>query len=151
MFRNSISSQIAANGPAIKGGCVTWRSIRAVSCYFSLEMVPVQARYGACFCCHGIKFIACWRNRGTIYISGRGIVPVTNVRNGQWSSFAVQCWSKPGISPGAGFKLGTLERCPGLTLIMDLSLEQERFAKTVTSNLPLLSVLAAAFIYYYQD
>jgi hypothetical protein len=33
------------NGPVIKGGCVTWRSSRAGSRYFSQITVPVQARY----------------------------------------------------------------------------------------------------------
>ncbi len=37
------------NGPAIKGGCVTWRSIRAVSWYFRQNAVPVQDRYGVLF------------------------------------------------------------------------------------------------------
>jgi len=38
-----------ANGPAIWGGCVTRRSIRAGSCYFSQNAVTVQGGYGALF------------------------------------------------------------------------------------------------------
>ena len=38
-----------ANGPAIKGGCVTRRKHRAASWYFSREMVPVQGGFGALF------------------------------------------------------------------------------------------------------
>jgi len=38
-----------ANGPAIWGGCVTRRSIRAESWYFSREVVTVQGGYGALF------------------------------------------------------------------------------------------------------
>jgi hypothetical protein len=37
------------NGPAIWGGCVTRRSIRAESWDFSHETVPVQGGYGALF------------------------------------------------------------------------------------------------------
>jgi hypothetical protein len=37
------------NGPAIWGGCVTRRSIRAESWYFSRETVTVQGGYGALF------------------------------------------------------------------------------------------------------
>jgi len=37
------------NGPAIWGGCVTRRSIRAESWYFSREVVTVQGGYGALF------------------------------------------------------------------------------------------------------
>ena len=37
------------NGPAIWGGCVTRRSIRAVSWFFSQKAVTVQGGYGALF------------------------------------------------------------------------------------------------------
>ena len=40
---------MTANGPAIKGGCVTRRSIRAGSWYFSQKFVTVQGGYGAVF------------------------------------------------------------------------------------------------------
>jgi len=40
---------MAYNGPAIKGGCVTWRGHRAASRYFRQITVPVQARYGVLF------------------------------------------------------------------------------------------------------
>jgi len=47
-----------ANGPAIKGGCVTRRQHRAGSRYFSQETVPVQGGYGALFASHGTNFLA---------------------------------------------------------------------------------------------
>ena len=47
-----------ANGPAIKGGCVTRRRIRAESRYFSYETVPVQGGYGALCASHGTNFLA---------------------------------------------------------------------------------------------
>ena len=40
---------IGPNGPAIKGGCVTRRSIRAGSWYFRQKYVPVQGGYGVLF------------------------------------------------------------------------------------------------------
>jgi hypothetical protein len=40
---------MAHNGPAIWGGCVTRRSIRAGSWYFSQKAVTVQGGYGALF------------------------------------------------------------------------------------------------------
>ena len=40
---------MCANGPAIWGGCVTRRSIRAESWYFSQKAVTVQGEYGALF------------------------------------------------------------------------------------------------------
>jgi hypothetical protein len=41
--------QLKHNGPAIWGGCVTRRSIRAWSLYFSREAVTVQGGYGVLF------------------------------------------------------------------------------------------------------
>jgi hypothetical protein len=40
---------IAANGPAIWGGCVTRRKHRFESWYFSQKAVTVQGGYGALF------------------------------------------------------------------------------------------------------
>jgi hypothetical protein len=42
-------SPMPHNGPAIWGGCVTRRSIRAESWYFSQKAVTVQGGYGALF------------------------------------------------------------------------------------------------------
>ena len=70
---------LIANGPAIKGGCGTWRSIRAVSRYLRQIIVPVRAGYGALFACHGIMFIESWRNRGTMFLSDRELFPIDDV------------------------------------------------------------------------
>jgi hypothetical protein len=62
--------QMNANGPAIKGGCVTQREHRAGSWYFSQKVVTVQGGYGTCFCRQGTILIACWRSRGTSFLRG---------------------------------------------------------------------------------
>jgi hypothetical protein len=50
MFQNfSIAEKMQHNGPAIWGGCVTRRSIRAGYWYFSQKAVTVQGGYGALF------------------------------------------------------------------------------------------------------
>jgi len=51
-------ARIRANGPAIKGGCVTRRRIRVESPYFSHKAVTVQGGYGALFASHGTNFLA---------------------------------------------------------------------------------------------
>jgi len=95
------------NGPAIWGGCVTRRSNRAESWYFSQKVVTVQGGYGTCFCRHGTKFIACRRGRGTKFLSGRELVPVQKfdkwalaqcrdaiyleARNLSWCSYLIAC------------------------------------------------------------
>src|SRR4030042_996537 len=68
-----------ANGPAIKGGCVTRRKHRAGSWYFSRKTVTVQGGYGTCFCSHGTNLIACWRDRGTSLIGAANLSPGTNL------------------------------------------------------------------------
>jgi len=65
-----------ANGPAIKGGCVTRRQHRAESRYFSREIVTVQGGYGTCFCRPGTNLIEHYECRGTILISSRKAVLV---------------------------------------------------------------------------
>jgi hypothetical protein len=45
----SFAPRTRANGPAIKGGCVTRRQHRAGSWYFSQESVTVQGGYDALF------------------------------------------------------------------------------------------------------
>jgi len=69
-------AHINHNGPAIKVGCVTRRSIRAKSPYFSHEAVTVQGGYGTCFCRPGTNFIEHYVCRGTRLISGRESVSV---------------------------------------------------------------------------
>ena len=63
-----IGRRILPNGPAIKGGCVTRRRIRAGSWYFSQKTVTVQGGYGACFCRPGTNFIEHYECRGTSLI-----------------------------------------------------------------------------------
>jgi hypothetical protein len=40
------------------------------------KIVTVQGGYGTCFCRHGANFIAFWRDRGTMFLSGREFLPV---------------------------------------------------------------------------
>jgi hypothetical protein len=79
---NNISGRdmhtLAANGPAIWGGCVTRRKHRAESWYFSRETIPVQGGYGALFA-----------------VRVQILLSITRV--------AVQFVSEPGIYHGVGF------------------------------------------------
>jgi hypothetical protein len=40
------------------------------------KTVTVQGGYGTCFCSHGTDFIALRRGRGTMFLSGRELIPV---------------------------------------------------------------------------
>ena len=103
-----------ANGPAIKGGCVTRRSHPA-TCpgtprQRGRKVVPVARQVWRAFCRHGTNFIACRCGRGTSFISGREYVPVDKVGKRHWRSVAVQVVSKPEICQGAEFILRADER-----------------------------------------
>ena len=76
VFVPSFVRSLATNGPAIWGGCVTRRQHRAGSWYFSQKVVTVQGGYGTCFCHPGTDFIAYRRDRGTMFLSGRELLPV---------------------------------------------------------------------------
>jgi hypothetical protein len=138
---------ILPNGPAIWGGCVTRRSIRAGSWYFSQKAVTVQGGYGTCFCRHGTSLIACWRVRGTSLIGATNLSPVTNL---------VAC-------TGAVSRYN-LSRSQESVTVQDYDCGQKSVsgciyhykavlgagakAKTVTNNLPILSVLACVFLFF---
>ena len=63
---------------------------RYKSRYFSREIVTVQGGYGTCFCRQGTNFIACWRDRGTRFLSGRVFFQVDETGKSQRRSIAVQ-------------------------------------------------------------
>jgi hypothetical protein len=106
-------SVIAHNGPAIKGGCVTWRSIRAGSWYppaGGAECCPGARQVWCAFCRYVTNFIEHWRGRGTRLISGRVFIPIDEVGKRHWCSIAVQFISKAVFYHGTGFKLCAAER-----------------------------------------
>jgi len=89
------------NGPAIKGGCVTWRSIRAVSWYFSREFLPVARQVWRAFCHPGTSIIGSRRGRGTSLINGRDFLQVEEAPKWHWRSVAVQIVSEAEFSQDA--------------------------------------------------
>ena len=129
------------NGPAIWGGCVTRRKHRAGSRYFSQKTVTVQGGYGTCFCRHGTNFIERYECRGTSLIGAANLSPVTNLF----------------VGTGAVSRY-KLSRSQKFVTVQDLNCVQMSVsgcrnhykfvlgagakAKTVTNNLPILSVLA---------
>jgi len=97
-----------ANGPAIKGVCVTRRSIRAESRYFSQNAVTVQGGYGAFFA-----------------VQVQGLLSYTSV--------AVQGLWRAGYKSGYTEFYRNHWRGRG-TIIRNLSWVQEQIAKNVTSK-----------------
>jgi hypothetical protein len=62
-----------SDGPAIWGGCVTRRSIRVGSWYFSQKDVTVQGGYGALFASHGTNLNEHYVCRGTSLIGAASL------------------------------------------------------------------------------
>jgi len=71
------------NGPAIKGGCGTWRSPSVhLSRNFSRDLSRWQARYGVLFANPGISYIALRRDRGISFQVDEYLSGYTNLANG---------------------------------------------------------------------
>jgi hypothetical protein len=132
---------MAANGPAIWGGCVTRHSIRAGSWYFSREVVTVQGGHGTCFCSHGTNFIVCWRDRGTSLIGATSLSPVTNLVTGTGAVSRYKLSRSQKSVTVQDFNCGQM-RVSGCNGHYEFVLVAGAKAKTVTNNLPILSVLA---------
>jgi hypothetical protein len=120
---------------------VTRRKHRAGSWYFSHKSVTVQGGYGACFCRPGTNFIEHYACRDTslieagklsryrIFVGGTGAVSWYNLSRSQKSVTVQDLYcgkeSVSGCKNHYEFVLGAGAK-----------------AKTVTNNLPILSVLA---------
>ena len=127
-----------ANGPAIWGGCVTRRSIRAGSWYPASGGTTKLSRCKegmAHFLLSGYKFLLTLRVSGYMFDRSREFIPGYKVGCGHWRSVGIQFVSEPEISHGAGFKLLADARfvsrsfsegwCPGARTTTNLSWVQE--------------------------
>jgi len=92
---------ILPNGPAIWGGCVTRRSIRAESWYYRQKTVTVQGGYGALFAIRAQVLLALRVLRYKVERS-RVTIPVYKFGSGHWRSVAVQTISEPESCQGVG-------------------------------------------------
>ena len=121
-------------------------SIRAGSWYFSQKAVTVQGGYGALFAVHGTNFIEHYACRGTSLIGAANLSPVTKL--------------VAGTGAVSRYKLSRSQK---FITVQDLNCVQMRVsgcnnhykfvlsagakAKSVTNNLPILSVLCGAVFY----
>ena len=134
-----------ANGPAIWGGCVTRRKHRAESWYFSQKVVTVQGGYGACFCRHGTNFIEHYECRGTSLIGAANLSPVTKLVAGTGAVSRYKLSRSQKFVKVQEFNCVQM-RVSGCYNHYKFVLSAGAKAKTVTNNLPILSVLWAVFL-----
>ena len=133
-----------ANGPAIWGGCVTRRKHRSESWYFSQKTVTVQGGYGTCFCRHGTSFIEHYACRGTSLIGAANLSPVTNLVVGTGAVSRYNLSRSQKLVTVQDFNCGQM-RVSGCNGHYEFVLGAGAKAKTVTNNLPILSVLARVY------
>jgi len=115
---------------------------RVGSWYFSRKTVTVQGGYGTCFCRHGTNIIACWRDRGTSLIGAENLSPVTKLVAGTGAVSRYKLSRKQ--------KFITVQNYNCVQMRVSWCNGHYKFvlgagakAKTVTNNLPILSVLWA--------
>ena len=131
------------NGPAIWGGCVTRRKHRAGSRYFGSASwrITVQGGYGTCFCSHGTNLIAYWRDRGTRLIGAGKLSRYRIVIGGTGAvSWHKLSWSQKAVKVQV-FNCEQMS-VSGCNFHYEFVFGAGAKAKTVTNNLPILSVLA---------
>jgi hypothetical protein len=129
-----------ANGPAIWGGCVTRRQHRAGYRYFSHQAVTVQGGYGALFASHGTNFNEHYACRGTSLIGAANLSPVTKLVVGTGAVSRYKLSRSQKIVMVQDFDCGQM-RVSGCKNHYKFVLRAGAKAKSVTNNLPILSVL----------
>jgi len=141
-------SELATNGPAIWGGCVTRRQHRAGSRYPEYsgpEICHGARRVWRTFCRHGTNIIEHYECRGTRLVGATNLSPVTKLVAGTGAV------SRYKLSRSQKFvKVQNLNcvqmRVSGCNNHYKFVLGAVAKAKSVTNNLPILSVLALVFI-----
>ena len=132
-----------SDGPAIWGGCVTRRSIRAGSRYPAWagpEICHGARRVWRTFCRNGTNFIEHYACRGTSLIGTANLSPVTKLVAGTGAVSRYKLSRSQKIVKMQDFNCGQMRvsRCKNHYKFV---LRAGAKAKSVTNNLPLLSVL----------
>jgi hypothetical protein len=134
---------INTNGPAIWGGCVTRRSIRQLSWYPAVagpRNCPGARRVWRTFCRHGTNFIEHYACRGTSMIGATNLSPVTMLVECT-SAVSRYNLSRSQKSVKVQDLYYGLMRVSGCNNQYESVLSAGAKAKSVTNNLPILSVL----------
>jgi len=136
-----------ANGPAIWGGCVTRREHRAGSRY--PEYSGPESCHGArrvwrTFCRPGTKFCEHYECRGTIVIEAASLSPVTKLVAGTGAVSRYKLSRSQKFITVQDLNCGQM-RVSGCSNHYKFVLGVGARAKSVTNNLPILSVLAAVY------
>ena len=123
---------------------VTRQSIRAGSWYFSRKTVTVQGGYGMCFCRPGTNFNEHYACRGASFIGAASLSSVTKLLAGTGAVSRYNLSRSKKSVTMQYFNSGQMS-VSGCKNHYKFVLGAGAKAKTVTNNLPILSVLAFRF------
>jgi len=139
-----------ANGPAIWGGCVTRREHRAESWYPAVagpENCHGARRVWRTFCRSGTSFIEHYECRGTSLIGAADLSPVTKLVAGTGAVSRYKLFRSQKFVKVQDFNYVQM-RVSGCNNHYKFVLSAGAKAKSVTNNLPILSVLAFRFKFF---
>jgi len=137
------------NGPAIWGGCVTRREHRPRPVFFSQKTVTVQGGYGALFAVRVQGFMEHYECRGTSIIGATYLSPVTKLVAGTGAVSRYNL-SRSQKSVTLHEFYGVQMRVSGCKNHYKFVLSAGSKAKSVTNNLPILSVLWQVYFYSFK-
>ena len=108
-----------------------------------------KKRDGTCFCGHGTNFIEHYECRGTILIIAANLSPVTKLEVGTSAVSRYRLSRSQKFIMVQDINCGQM-RVSGCYGPYEFVLSAGAEAKSVTSNLPILSVLPVGFIYSFR-
>jgi len=143
---------VTPNGPAIWGGCVTRRKHRAGSWYPEYsgpENCHGARRVWRTFCRPGTKFCKHYACRGTSLIGAANLSPVTKLVAGTGAVSRYRLSRSQKFITVQDLNCGQT-RVSGCNNQYKFVLSARAKAKSVTNNLPILSVLAVVYFGMYS-
>ena len=139
-----------ANGPAIWGGCVTWRSHPATDPGTPPEAGTKNCPGGKPGMAHFLpseyNFSELYAYRGTSLIGAANLSPVTKLVAGTGAVSRYKLSRSQKSVKVQDFDCGQM-RVSGFSNVLKAVSEAVLKAKSVTNNLPILSVLAGVFLF----
>src|SRR4030042_4736654 len=121
-------------------------SHRAASWYFSQKTVPVQGGYGTRFCRPGTNYAEHYACRGTILIGAANLSPVTKLVVGTGAVSRYKLSRSQKFVTVQDFNCGQMS-VSGCNNHYKSVLSAGEKAKSVTNNLPILSVLCLELVF----
>jgi hypothetical protein len=138
--------KIIKNNQTVSKGCWEPASLSITARQYGEVVSPPSAGWRT-FCRHGTSFIECWRDRGTILVGVANLSPITKLLADTGAVSRYKLSRNQKFITVQEFNCGQMS-VSGCNDHYKSVLGAEVKAKSVTNNLPILSVLAAAIIFF---